>query len=75
MVDFGDPEVGIPIVLTMLIMPFTYNITNGIGAGFVSYVLIKVARGHGRAVHPFLYAVAGAFLLYFLRWALFDAEF
>ncbi len=74
-VDFGDPEVGIPMVLTMLIMPFTYNITNGIGAGFVSYVLIKVARGHARAVHPFLYVVAGAFLLYFLRWALFDAEF
>lgn len=74
-VDFGDPEVGIPMVLTMLIMPFTYNITNGIGAGFVSYVLIRVARGKGREVHPFLYVVAGAFLLYFLRWALFDAEF
>jgi adenine/guanine/hypoxanthine permease len=74
-VDFGDPEVGIPMVLTMVVMPFTYNITNGIGVGFVSYVLIKVARGHARAVHPFLYVVAGAFLLYFLRWALFDAEF
>ncbi len=75
MVDFSDPEVGIPMVLCMVIMPFTYNITNGIGAGFLSYVLIKVARGDARAVHPALYAVAAAFLLYFLRWAVFDATF
>lgn len=59
----------------MLVMPFTYNITNGIGAGFVSWVLLKVARGKASQVYPALYVVAGAFLLYFLRWALFDAEF
>ena len=59
----------------MLVMPFTFNITNGIGAGFLSWVLIKVARGKARQVHPALYAVAAAFLLYFLRWSLFDAKF
>ena len=63
------------MVLTMLVMPFTTNITNGIGAGFVSYVLLKVARGKAGAVHPALYAIAAAFLVYFLRWALFDAQF
>ncbi len=74
-IDFGDIEQGLPVVLTMLVMPLTFNITNGIGAGFVSYVVIKLARGKARDVHPALYAVAAAFLLYFLRWALFDAEF
>ena len=74
-IDFGNIEQGLPVVLTMLLMPLTYNISNGIGAGFVSYVLIKLARGKGREVHPALYAVAAAFLIYFLRWALFDADF
>ncbi len=74
-IDFGSLEEGLPVVLTMLLMPLTFSITNGIGAGFVSYVLIKLARGKGGEVHPVLYAVAAAFLLYFLRWALFDASF
>ncbi|MGH2561890.1 MAG: NCS2 family permease, partial [Thermomicrobiales bacterium] len=74
-IDFGDIEQGLPVVLTMLIMPLTYSITNGIGAGFVSYVLIKLARGKARGVHPGVYVVAAAFLLYFLRWSLFDADF
>jgi AGZA family xanthine/uracil permease-like MFS transporter len=74
-IDFGNMEDAFPVVLTMLVMPFTFNITNGIGAGFVSYVLIKVARGKAREVHPSMYVIAAAFLLYFLRWALFDAKF
>ena len=74
-IDFGDLEEALPVVLTMLVMPLTFNITNGIGAGFVSYVLIKLARGKARDVHPALYLVAAAFLLYFLRWSLFDADF
>jgi AGZA family xanthine/uracil permease-like MFS transporter len=55
----------------MLVMPLTFSITNGIG---VSYVLTKLAGGKGGEVHPLLYAVAAAFLLYFLRWALFGAR-
>jgi AGZA family xanthine/uracil permease-like MFS transporter len=74
-IAFDDIEEGLPVVLTMLVMPFTTNITNGIGAGFVSYVLLKIARGKAGQVNPALYAIAAAFLLYFLRWALFDAEF
>lgn len=74
-IDFGDIEEGLPVVLTMLLMPLTFNITNGIGAGFVSYALIKLARGKARQVHPALWVVAGAFALYFLRWALFGADF
>lgn len=74
-IDFGNLEDALPVVLTILLMPFTFNITNGIGAGFVSYVFIKLARGKTRDVHPGMFAVAAAFLLYFLRWALFDAKF
>ncbi len=74
-VNFADIEEGLPVVLTILTMPLTFNITNGIGAGFISYVLVKVARGKWRQVHPALYAVALAFVLYFLRWSLFEAAF
>jgi AGZA family xanthine/uracil permease-like MFS transporter len=74
-IDFRSLDDAIPVVLTMLVMPLTFSITNGVGAGFVSYVLVKLAGGKGREVHPALYVVAAAFLLYFLRWALFDARF
>jgi AGZA family xanthine/uracil permease-like MFS transporter len=74
-INFANIEDALPVVLTVLMMPFTFNITNGIGAGFVSYVFVKLVSGKARQVHPGLYLVAGAFLLYFLRWALFDAEF
>lgn len=74
-IRWDDLEQAVPVALTMLIMPLTYNIANGIGIGFVTWVLLKVARGKVKEVHPALYIVAGAFLLYFLRWALFDAQF
>jgi AGZA family xanthine/uracil permease-like MFS transporter len=74
-IDFRNLEDALPVVLTMLVMPLTFSITNGIGAGFVSYVLIKLARGKGGQVHPALYIIAALFLLYFLRWALFGARF
>ena len=46
-------------------MPFTYSITVGIGAGFVSYVLIKLVLGKARALHPLLLVVAALFVVYF----------
>ncbi len=60
--DFG---LAIPAFLTIVLMPFTYSITNGIGAGFISYVVIRLLQGRGREVHPLLYGVAAAFLVYF----------
>jgi AGZA family xanthine/uracil permease-like MFS transporter len=64
-IPFGDLEEGLPALLTMTLMPFSYSITNGIGAGFVSYVVIKLVRGRAAAVHPLLYAAAVAFVVYF----------
>ncbi|MFP5283092.1 MAG: NCS2 family permease, partial [Actinomycetes bacterium] len=50
---------------TMIVMPFAYSITAGIGAGFIFHVLIKVVVGKFREIHPLLWVVAAAFVLYF----------
>jgi AGZA family xanthine/uracil permease-like MFS transporter len=64
-IDFTDLGVAIPAFLTMVLMPFTYSITNGIGAGFISWVVIRVMQGKARQVHPLMWAVSAAFLIYF----------
>lgn len=64
-IDFSDYDIAIPAFLTMVIMPFTYSITNGMGAGFISYVVIKTVRGQARAVHPLLWLVAVLFVAYY----------
>ncbi len=64
-VNWEDPEEGIPAFLTIVLMPFTYSITVGIGAGFITYALIKAIRGKAKDVHPLLWGVAAAFVLYF----------
>jgi adenine/guanine/hypoxanthine permease len=66
-IDWRDPAIGIPAMLTIVLMPFTYSITNGVGAGFLSYVVIRVLQGRARDVHPLLYVVAAIFLWYFVR--------
>ncbi len=66
-IAWSDPGVGIPALLTILLMPFTYSITNGVGAGFLSYVVIAVLRGKWKDVHPLLYVVAGIFAWYFVH--------
>jgi AGZA family xanthine/uracil permease-like MFS transporter len=66
-IDWTDYEIGIPAFLTIVLMPFTYSISNGIGAGVISYVLLKVAAGKAREVRPLLYVVAVLFVLYFAR--------
>jgi AGZA family xanthine/uracil permease-like MFS transporter len=65
-IDFNNLALGIAALLTIVIMPFTYSITNGIGFGFIAFVVIRIAQGDWRRVDPLLYAVAGGFLLYFL---------
>ena len=55
-IDFVDFEEGLPALLTMVVMPFTYSITNGIGAGFVTYSFIKLVRGKGGQVRWVMYA-------------------
>ena len=64
-IDWDDLEIAIPAFLTIVLMPFTYSITVGIGAGFLAYALIQLFRGKARSVHPLLWVVAVLFLVYF----------
>ncbi len=64
-IDFDDYAIAIPAFLTIVLMPFTYSITNGIGAGFISYALLKSTQGKGREVSPLLWVIAVLFVVYF----------
>ncbi|MDQ1619763.1 MAG: adenine/guanine/hypoxanthine permease [Actinomycetota bacterium] len=64
-IPWDDWEIAIPAFLTIVLMPFSYSITVGIGAGFVSYVVIKAAVGKAAQVHPLLWVVSALFVVYF----------
>jgi AGZA family xanthine/uracil permease-like MFS transporter len=64
-IPWDDYEEAVPAFVTMLAMPFTWSITNGIGAGFVTYTVIKLLNGRGGQVHWLMYAASAAFVLYF----------
>ncbi|MGZ4154924.1 MAG: NCS2 family permease, partial [Actinomycetota bacterium] len=66
-IDWADPGIGIPALLTIVVMPFTYSITNGVGAGFLSYTVIAILRGRWRDVHPLLFVVSAVFAWYFIH--------
>lgn len=66
-IDFTRFDYALPCFLTVVTMPFTYSIANGIGVGFVSWVVLAVAGGKARSVHPLLYVVAGLFVVYFAK--------
>jgi len=64
-IPFDDFAEGFPALMTIVVMPFTYSITDGIGAGFISYTAIRIARGEGRKVSLLMYLATAAFVLYF----------
>jgi adenine/guanine/hypoxanthine permease len=64
-IDWDDVEIAIPAFLTIALMPFTYSISVGIGAGFIAYVLIKCVRAKAAAVHPLMWVVSALFVVYF----------
>jgi AGZA family xanthine/uracil permease-like MFS transporter len=64
-IDFTNLEIGIPAFLIIVLMPFTYSITIGIGAGFVSWVVIKIFLGKAREINWLMWVIAIAFVLYF----------
>jgi len=65
-IDWQDLGIAIPSFLTIILMPFTYSISVGIGAGFVSHVVIRWVQGRRKEIHPLLLLVAGLFMIYFL---------
>jgi AGZA family xanthine/uracil permease-like MFS transporter len=64
-IPFDDYAIAIPSFLTIILMPFTYSITNGIGAGMVTYVAIKIAQGKSKDVSGLMWIIAAAFMIYF----------
>jgi adenine/guanine/hypoxanthine permease len=66
-INVADIEDGFPALLTMILMPLTYDITVGIGAGFISWVLLKVVRGKVAEVHLLMWVVSIAFVVFFLQ--------
>ncbi|MET7293265.1 NCS2 family permease [Streptomyces griseoloalbus] len=69
-IDWADHTIAVPAFVTMVMMPFTYSITNGIGMGFITFVVLRLAAGRGREVPSAMYVVAGVFAFYYLMPAL-----
>ena len=66
-IDWSDMEIGFPAFMTIIAIPLTYSITNGIGLGFISFVVIKACRGKFSEIKPLMWVAAVAFLLVFLQ--------
>jgi AGZA family xanthine/uracil permease-like MFS transporter len=66
-IDFSEFSVALPVVLTVAVMPLSYSIANGIGVGFIAWVVLRAASGKARAISPLLWIVAAGFLAYFAR--------
>jgi AGZA family xanthine/uracil permease-like MFS transporter len=63
-VEWGEIDDVFPALATMIVMPLTYSITDGIAAGFISFVFLKTVRGRSGEVHPLMWLTAAAFVLY-----------
>ncbi len=65
-IEWSDLEIGIPAFFTVAFMPFTYNITNGIAAGFIFYCIAKIMNKKAKDVHPILYIVTALFIVSYI---------
>ncbi|MFE4726333.1 NCS2 family permease [Microbacterium sp. NPDC056736] len=66
-IDFTDFSILLPVFLAVTVMPLTYSIANGIGAGFIAWVVVRSLSGKAREISPLLWVVAAGFVLYFAR--------
>ncbi|MET9464479.1 NCS2 family permease [Streptomyces sp. NPDC006544] len=69
-IDWDDFTIAVPAFLAMVMMPFTYSITNGIGIGFVTFAVLRLATGRGREVPVAMYIVSAVFVFYYAMPAL-----
>ncbi|MDN6487295.1 MAG: NCS2 family permease, partial [Ancrocorticia sp.] len=65
-INWNKLTTGIPAFLTIVMMPFGYSMTVGIGVGFIAHVVLQAATGNAKKVHPLLWLVAILFVVYFL---------
>ncbi|MGH3705726.1 MAG: NCS2 family permease [Agromyces sp.] len=66
-IKFSNFAIALPAFLTIVTMPLTYSIANGIGVGFISWALVNALSGRARKVHWLMWVVAAGFALYFVR--------
>ncbi|MCD6372669.1 MAG: NCS2 family permease [Thermococcus sp.] len=64
-INFTDHTEAIPAFLVLVTIPYTYSIADGIGAGFISYTILKAANGRWKEVHPLMYVLTAVFVAYF----------
>ncbi|MFE5680033.1 NCS2 family permease [Streptomyces erythrochromogenes] len=69
-IDWSDFTIAVPAFLAMVMMPFTYSITNGIGIGFITFSVLRLATGRGREVPTAMYVVSAVFVFYYAMPAL-----
>lgn len=62
-IEWGDPTEAVPAFVTMIAMPLTFSIANGLALGFISYPAVKLLAGRGREVSVLVYVLAGLFVL------------
>jgi len=67
-IDWTDVTIALPAFLTIILMPFTYSIAVGIGAGFVTHVILKTFTGKAKDIHPMMWVAAGAFFIFFAKY-------
>jgi len=66
-IDFADMEEGFPALLAIILMPLTYSITVGIGAGFVTHTVIKIVKGKAKEIPVLMWIVSAAFVIFFAQ--------
>ena len=64
-IDWRSPEVALPAFITIIMMPFSYSITNGIGAGFIAHLVVQLGCGRARRIHPLMWVAGVLFIVYF----------
>ena len=64
-IEWDKPEVSISSFLTVILMPLTYSIGEGIACGFLAYVVLMSFKGKVKKVHPVMYVLSGLFVIYF----------
>ena len=66
-IEWNDFTVALPAFLTIVAMPLTYSIANGIGVGFIAFTLMRVFAGKAKDVHWIMWLISALFVVYFAQ--------
>ena len=66
-IEWDKFHVALPAFLTIVVMPFTYSIANGIGVGFIAFTLMAVFAGKTKDIHWIMWLISALFVVYFAQ--------